>query len=81
VKMEVMEVSTIVARLRGLREEFGDYTLACGAAQPVAVILLDVCNALGLTEEERQEVLGQEVTEAVDEWADCRMWELPKEDP
>jgi len=79
--MEVMEVSTIVARLKGLREEFGDHTLACGAAQPVALILSDVCYVLGLTEEERQEVLGQEVTEAVDEWAGCRLWVLPKEDP
>lgn len=68
----------IIKQLRALREEFGDYTLACGMAAPVALILNDVCQALDLTARERQEVLGREVAKAVGEWVDCRIWELPE---
>lgn len=71
----------IIKNLKALREEFGNHTLISGMAAPVALILLDVCNALELNQEEKTEVLGQEVVDALNEWVDCRIWVLAKEEP
>ena len=68
----------IIKRLKALREEFGDHILAAGMAAPVAMILNDVCQALELAEEEREEVLGKEVVEVIERWLDSRIWVLTK---
>lgn len=77
-KESTVKRKELVERLKTLREEFGDHVLSSGMAAPVAMIFNDVCQALDLTEEERQEVLGQEVARAVDQWVDCRVWVLTK---
>ena len=64
----------IVARLRELREEFGDCFLSADA--PVALVIRDVCHVLGLSYEERKEVLTPEVAAAIEGWEHSRLWEL-----
>ncbi len=56
-------MSDIKARLMELREAFGsDVT----AEVPVALLLSDVCGALGLGDRQRREVLGEAGAQYVD---------------
>ncbi len=71
-----MEQKEVVAKLKGLREEFEkDGVDILYMPIPVALVLSDVCEALGLGRAEQDEVLGEEASGAIREWADCRMWQ------
>jgi len=41
----------------------------------MALALSDVCDALGLSQAEHDEVVGEEVVQAVEEWKSARMWQ------
>jgi hypothetical protein len=41
----------------------------------MAMALSDVCDALGLSQAEHDEVVGEEVAQAVEEWKAARMWQ------
>lgn len=69
-----MEKRTIVLRLRALRQEFGDGKVVIEMVAPVGLIVADVCDALELSEAERNLVLGEELSQAVREWETARMW-------
>lgn len=58
----------VVKKLRAFREELGGDLLVLQMVAPVAVVLSDVCSALSLTQEERLEVLGQTLANAVEDW-------------
>lgn len=65
----------VIERLIEFREEFGECFLSADA--PVALVLRDVANLLGLDEEEElPQVLGPEVAEAISEWEHSREWGL-----
>ena len=64
----------IVARLRELREAFGDCFLSADA--PVALVVRDVCDVLGLNQGEKEDILTPEVAEAIRDWEHSRLWEL-----
>lgn len=68
-----MKRQEIVNRLMGLRKEME----ADGLLQNVelALLLNDVCNALGLDILETKAVLGQKTARAVEEWAGARLWQ------
>jgi hypothetical protein len=71
-----MECQEVIAKLKGLREEFEKDGLdILYTPIPVALVLSDVCEALGLSQAEHGEVLGEEASGAIREWADCRMWQ------
>jgi hypothetical protein len=75
-----MERKTLVIKLCTLRQEFErDGISIAEAVAPVALILSDVCNVLGLSQAEHDFVLGKEVAEAIEEWESARLW-LPKEE-
>ena len=75
-----MERQEVIAKLKGLREEFEkDGISILDVPTTMATALSDVCVALGLTAEEHNEVVGEEVAQAVEEWETARMW-LPKEE-
>ena len=65
----------VIDRLAEFREEFGESFLAADA--PVALVVRDIANVLGLDEEEElPQVLGVEVAEAISTWEHSRMWAL-----
>ncbi len=71
-----MKRQEIVTRLRGLREEIeqdGEVRIA-DLEVPFALALSDVCNALGLTSEEHDRVLGREAAAYVAEILRTRVW-------
>ena len=71
-----MERQEVVNKLKALRKEFEkDGVDILYMPIPVALVLSDVCEALGLSQEEHDLVLSEEVAEAIKEWADCRMWQ------
>ena len=75
-----MERQEVVAKLKSLREEFEKDGLdILYTPIPVALVLSDVCEALELSQAEHNEVLGEEASEAIREWADCRMWQPVEE--
>lgn len=76
-----MEQQEVVARLKSLREEIeqdGEVGIAALEAT-FALALSDVCCALGLTEEEHDEVLGQEATAYVVEIRQARFWPVERD--
>lgn len=69
-----MRQKEIVRRLKGLRKEFdrdGIEILDCPA--PVALILADVCVALGMGLVQQAEVLGPERLLAIEQWREIRV--------
>jgi len=71
-----VERKDVIAKLKALRKEFEKDGLdILYMPIPVALVLSDVCGALGLGKEEHDEVLGPDASEAIREWADCRMWQ------
>lgn len=76
-----MDQQEIVAKLKAFREEFErDGADIIEVVAPVAIILADVCTALGLNTFDQVEVLGEEAAGAVAEWEAARIWE-PVEEP
>jgi len=74
-----MERQTVVAKLKGLREEFErDGISILDVPTTMAMALSDVCDVLGLSQAEHDEVVGEEVAQAVEEWKSARMWQ-PRE--
>jgi hypothetical protein len=66
----------VVAKLKGLREEFEqDGVNILDVPTTMAMALSDVCVALGLSQAEHDEVVGKEVAQAVEEWKSVRMWQ------
>jgi hypothetical protein len=41
----------------------------------MALALSDVCDALGLSQEEHDEIVGEEIAQAIEEWKSARMWQ------
>lgn len=75
-----MKRKDVTARLKGLREEFEkDGSSILDVPTTMALALSDVCNALGLSQEEHDLVLGSEVAEAIEEWRSARMWQPAEE--
>lgn len=71
-----MERQEVVARLKGLREEFEKEGVnILDVPTTMALALSDVCDALGLSQEEHDEVVGEEVAQAVEEWKSARVWQ------
>jgi len=71
-----MERKEVVAKLKGLREEFEkDGISILDVPTTMALALSDVCEALGLSQEEHDEIVGEEVVQAVEEWKSARMWQ------
>jgi hypothetical protein len=71
-----MEQKEMVAKLKGLREEFEkDGMNILDVPTTMALALSDVCDALGLSRAEHDEVVGEEVVQAVEEWKSSRMWQ------
>ena len=71
-----MERKEVVAKLKGLREEFEkDGISILDVPTTMALALSDVCDALGLSQAEHDEVVGEEVAQAVEEWKSARMWQ------
>jgi len=71
-----MEQKEVVAKLKGLREEFEkDGISILDVPTTMAMALSDVCDALGLSQAEHDEVVGEEVAQAVEEWKSARMWQ------
>lgn len=67
----------VVAKLKGLREEIekhGDVEII-DLPTTMAIALSDVCHALGLSQAEHDEVVGEEVAKAVEEWKSARIWQ------
>jgi hypothetical protein len=76
-----MEQQEVVTRLRSLREGIerdGEVRIAA-LETTFALALSDVCCALGLTDEEHDEVLGQEATAYVVEIRQSRFWPVERE--
>jgi len=66
----------VVAKLKGLREEFEkDGISILDVPTTMALALSDVCDALGLGQEEHDEIVGEEVAQAIEEWKSVRMWQ------
>ena len=75
-----MERHEVIAKLKGLREEFEkDGISILDVPTTMAMALSDVCVALGLTAEEHNEVVGEAVAQAVEEWETARMWQPVEE--
>ena len=71
-----MEQKEVVARLKGLREEFEqDGINILDVPTTMALALSDVCDALGLSQVEHDEVVGEEVAQSIEEWKSARMWQ------
>jgi (p)ppGpp synthase/HD superfamily hydrolase len=71
-----MERKEVVAKLKGLREEFEkDGISILDVPTTMAIALSDVCDALGLSQEEHHEIVGEEVAQAIEEWKSARMWQ------
>ena len=71
-----MEQKEMVAKLKGLREEFEkDGISILDVPTTMALALSDVCDALGLSQAEHDEVVSEEVAQAVEEWKSARMWQ------
>jgi (p)ppGpp synthase/HD superfamily hydrolase len=71
-----VERKEVVAKLKGLREEFEkDGISILDVPTTMAMALSDVCDALGLSQAEHDEVVGEEVAQAVEEWKSARMWQ------
>jgi len=72
-----MERQEVIAKLKGLREEFEKDGLdILYTPIPVALVLSDACDFMEFSQEERAEVLGPEATEAIEEWGPARLWQL-----
>lgn len=71
-----MERQEMIARLQALREQAERNSGASinDLETPFALALSDVCQALGLTDEERELVLGREATARVAALLDIRVW-------
>jgi hypothetical protein len=67
-----MERQEIVSRLKGLREELEED----GVLQDITLTLFlsDVCDALGLSPQEREAVLGWDAIRAIDRWKLTQVW-------
>ena len=71
-----MERKEVVAKLKDLREEFEkDGISILDVPTTMAMALSDVCDALGLSQEEHDEIVGEEVAQAIEEWKSARMWQ------
>ena len=71
-----MDRRSVITSLKALRMELEGCQVDLVADMPEAALMLaDVCSALGLSEAETAEVLGEEVTGAVEEWAGARLWQ------
>ena len=71
-----MEQKEMIAKLKGLREEFEkDGISILDMPTTMALALSDVCDALGLSQEEHDEIVGEEVAQAIEEWKSARMWQ------
>ena len=71
-----MDRRSVITSLKALRMEFEDSHIDLVADMSEAALMLsDVCHALGLSQAEQAEVLGGDFAQAVEEWADCRMWQ------
>lgn len=71
-----MKRQEMIARLRGLREwieQEGEVRTA-DLETTFALALSDVCDALGLTDEEHDQVLGREAATCVTEILRTRVW-------
>ncbi len=73
-----MDRRSVITSLRALRVrmeiEDPDISLVDDMSE-AALMLSDVCHALGLSQSEIALVLGQETAEAVEEWAGARLWQ------
>jgi len=66
----------MIAKLKGLREEFEkDGISILDVPTTMALALSDVCDALGLNQAEHDEVVGEEVAQAIEEWKSARIWQ------
>lgn len=71
-----MEQKEMIAKLKGLREEFEkDGISILDVPTTMALALSDVCDALGLSQAEHDEVVGEEVAQAIEEWKSARIWQ------
>ena len=71
-----MEQKEVVAKLKGLREEFEkDGISTLDVPTTMALALSDICDALGLSQAEHDEIVGEEVAQAIEEWKSARMWQ------
>jgi hypothetical protein len=71
-----MKRQIVVVKLKGLREEFErDGISILDVPTTMAMALSDVCDVLGLSQAEHDEVVGEEVAQAVEEWKSARMWQ------
>jgi hypothetical protein len=66
---------SLVKSLHQFRLEFEDPFMVA----PVCLILSDVCQTLGLTEEERKTVIGSHTFEAIEKWSCVRIWHIVAE--
>lgn len=70
----------VIERLKEFREEWGEMFVIADA--PVALVLSDVCDVLGLDEEEEvPQVLGPEVAKVIRDWEHSRLWEISETRP
>jgi hypothetical protein len=69
-----MDRREVVERLAGLRREVEGEVEIDDLETSFALALWDVCGALGLTEAERTEVLGQRADACVRSFLDTRVW-------
>jgi hypothetical protein len=67
----VLERGAVVAALKGLQEEIEEETDITRILAPLPVFLWDVCQSLGFSQAECDEVLGRS-TLFVERWLNCR---------
>jgi hypothetical protein len=67
----VLERGAVLAALKGLQEEIDGETDITRILAPLPVFLWDVCQALGFSQDECDEVLGRS-TLFVERWLSCR---------
>jgi hypothetical protein len=71
-----MEQKEMVAKLKGLRAEFEkDGISILDVPTTMALALSDVCDTLGLSQAEHDEIVGEQVVQAIEEWKSARMWQ------
>ena len=71
-----MEQKEMIAKLKGLREEFEKEGISIlDVPTTMALALSDVCDALGLSQAEHDEVVGKKVAQAIEEWKSARIWQ------
>lgn len=75
-----MDRRSVITSLKALRTEAQQDANIMDMEVPFALILSDVCDALGLSPIERGVVLGPTVALAVREWESAKLWQPTEEE-